>query len=35
MFDTNRDGVIDFEEFSNLVQRQLRQDQTNSMLYND
>jgi len=34
-FDTNRDGVIDFEEFSNLVLRQLRQDQASSMLYSD
>jgi hypothetical protein len=30
-----RDGVIDFEEFSNLVLRQLRQDQASSMLYSD
>jgi Ca2+-binding EF-hand superfamily protein len=34
-FDTNRDGVIDYEEFSNLVLRQLRQDQASNMLYSD
>jgi hypothetical protein len=31
----SRDGVIDYEEFSNLVLRQLRQDQASNMLYSD